>query len=199
MESRYPRIYELAKPLLATRDNELHTRIAYSFALKLLAAEGGDQDVVLPAVILHDIGWKSVPEEDHLKAFGPGANDMEINRIHEVEGAKKAKEILEAVDYDPEKTREIVEIILGHDSRNKPLSLNDTLVKESDRLWRFSAEALEVDPKRFGIHPAAHADWLGRRIDGWFFTETSKKLAREEQRLRVIRYGPPPTETHKDK
>ena len=93
MESRYLRIFELAKPLLATRDNELHTRVAYSFALKLLAAEGGDEYVVLPAVILHDIGWKSIPEEDHLKAvfkrpsdngvehdfplYAPGANSQQ--------------------------------------------------------------------------------------------------------------------------
>ena len=83
MEKRYPRIYELAKPFLETRDNEIHTRIAFSFALKLLAAEGGNEAVVLPAVMLHDVGWKSVPEDLQLKAFGPGRNDREINRVHE--------------------------------------------------------------------------------------------------------------------
>jgi hypothetical protein len=199
MESRYPHIFELAKPLLATRDNELHTRVAYSFALKLLSAEGGDEDVVLPAVILHDVGWKSIPEEDQLKAFGPFRSDRKLSRMHEVEGAKKAREILETVNYDREKAGEIVEIVLGHDSRKEPLSLNDALVKESDRLWRFSAEALEVDPKRFDILPAIHVEWLGRQIDRWFFTKTGKKLAREEHRLRVMRCGPPPSEDCEDK
>jgi HD superfamily phosphodiesterase len=191
MEKRYPGIYALAKPYLETRDNEIHTRVAFEFALRLLAAEGGNPEVVLPAAMLHDIGWKSIPDHLHLKAFGPGKNDMEINRIHEVEGAKKAREILQAVDYDPERIEEIVEIILGHDSRLEALSLNDSLVKDSDKLWRFSAPALEIDPKRFNIDPAVHAEWLRHQIDRWFFTETAKRLAREEQRRRALHYGLP--------
>ncbi|MBM3299732.1 MAG: HD domain-containing protein [Deltaproteobacteria bacterium] len=192
MEKRYPELYALVKPFLETRDNEVHTRVAFEFALVLLAAEGGDPDVVLPAVMLHDIGWKFIPEDLHLQAFGPGANDMEINRMHEVEGSKKAREILEALGYDPQRIREIVEIILGHDSRLEALSLNDSLVKDSDKLWRFSAQALEIDPKRFKIEPAVHAEWLKHQIDKWFFTETAKRLAREEQRQRAFHYGPPP-------
>lgn len=192
MEADYPEIYHLAKPYLATRDNEVHTRVAYSFALKLLEVEQGNRAVVLPAVILHDVGWKMVPEEDHLKAFGPGRIDPAINRIHEVEGSRKAREILERVGYDPVLTDEICEIILGHDSRKAPLSMNDTLVKESDRLWRYSEEALRIDPARFRVDHALHAHWLGRQIDRWFYTATAKKLAREEQRKRVAYYGPPP-------
>ena len=71
----YHEIINVAKPFLDTRYNELHARVAYSFALKLLGAEGGDEAVVLPAVILHDIGWKSVPGELQLEAFGPGRKD----------------------------------------------------------------------------------------------------------------------------
>lgn len=189
---RYPKIYQLARPYLLTRDNELHTRIAYSFALRLLDAEGGDPDVVLPAVILHDVGWKAVPEELHLKAFGPGENDMEINRRHEVEGARITGEILKQVGYDPERRKEIVNIVLGHDSRKDCLSLNDAVVKDSDKLWRFSKEALEVDPKRFGLDPGVHTVWLGHQIAKWFFTETARRLASEEQRSRALDFGVAP-------
>ena len=189
MKGIYLKIFNLAGPYLDTRDNDIHTRIAYSFALKLLEAEGGDERVVIPAVLLHDLGWKMVPEELQLKAFGPGKNDLEINRIHEVEGAKIARGILESVNYDPDLIEEIVTIISGHDSRREALSLNDAIVKDSDKLWRFSKEALELDPKRFGIEPAVHAEWLKHQINGWFFTETAKKLAREEQRLRAMSHG----------
>ncbi len=177
MEYSYPEIYKLARPYLQTRDNEMHTRIAYSFALRLLDAEGGDPEVVLPAVMLHDVGWKTIPEDLQVKAFGPGQKDMELNRRHEVEGARIARAILEQVGYDPKLTDEIVEIILGHDSRLQPLSLNDSIVKESDKLWRFSKEALEVDPKRFGISQDVHIVWLGLHIEKWFVTETGKRLA----------------------
>jgi HD superfamily phosphodiesterase len=191
MEKRFPEIYELAKPYLDTRDNEIHTRIAFSFALKLLAAEGGDARVVLPAVMLHDLGWKFIPEDKQLKAFGPHHIDGDLNRIHEVEGSKKAREILQTLDYDPEITEQIANIILGHDSREEALSLNDAIVKDSDKLWRFSKEALVIDSKRFGIDPAVHAQWLKRQIAGWFFTDTAKRLAREEQQQRELLYGLP--------
>jgi HD superfamily phosphodiesterase len=189
MEAIYLRIFERAKAFLDTRDNELHTRIASAFAEKLLEAEGGDARVVLPAILLHDVGWKMVPEDLQLKAFGPGHNDMTINRIHEVEGAKIARRLLEEIGYDPKLTDEIVAIILEHDSRLKPLSLNDAIVKDSDKLWRFTAEALQVDPKRFAIDPGVHTRWLKLQIDGWFITETGKRLARQEQRQRAIHFG----------
>jgi hypothetical protein len=186
---KFQEIYELAKPYLDTRDNEMHTRIAFSFALRLLEKEGGNAAVVLPAVLLHDVGWKSVPEELHLKAFGPGHNDMNINRVHEVEGARTAQRILEDVQYNPALMEEIVAIILEHDSRPQAISLNEAIVKDSDKLWRFSKEALEVDPKRFNIPPAVHTKWLKLQIVGWFITETAKIIATEEQRKRAISFG----------
>jgi hypothetical protein len=186
MDGIYGEIYRLAGPYLDTRDNDLHTRIAYSFALKLLEAEGGDEKVVIPAVLLHDVGWKTVPEELQLKAFGPGRNDLEINRIHEVEGARIAKELLQQVEYDPELVDQITEIILEHDSRHEAISHNDALVKDSDKLWRFSQEAIQIDPRRFNVDSVAHVVWLGRQIDGWFLTATGKNMALAEQKLRLI-------------
>ncbi len=196
MDDDYQEICRLATPFLETRDNVIHTRIALSFARKLLAVEGGDEKIVIPAVILHDVGWKSVPEELQLKAFGPAANDKDINRIHEVEGARTAADILKQVGYDLWLAQEIIEIVRGHDSRKVALSLNDKIVKDSDKLWRFSAEALEVDPKRFGIDPGVHVQWLGLQIDKWFFTRTGKQLAFQEQKLRAISLGIAPQPSH---
>lgn len=189
MEGKYQRIYELARPYLETRQNDIHTRVAYSFACKLLGAEGGDEHVVLPAVILHDVGWDAVPEDLQLKAFGPGHNDLKIQRIHEIEGAKVARHILQEVDYDPHCIEEIVAIVLQHDSGTLAQSLNDAIVKDSDKLWRFSAEALTIDPERFGIDPKIHAKWLKTKIEKWFFTETAKKIALEELHQRYISLG----------
>jgi HD superfamily phosphodiesterase len=184
-------IFSRALPYLDTRNNEIHARISYYFALRLIEGEGGDPEVILPAILIHDVGWKSVPEEDHLKAFGPGDYDVKLNRIHEVEGAATAGRILADMGYDPARTAEIVEIISGHDSRLEPLSLNDAIVKDADKLWRFSEEALDIDPKRFKLDPAYHAAWLKHRIDEWMLTKTGKKLAAEEQSRRAEFFGPP--------
>jgi hypothetical protein len=58
-------------------------------------------------------------------------------------------------------------------------------VKDADKLWRFSKEALSIDPSRFGIDPAIHIPWLEKQIDGWLITETGRKIAREQQSLRA--------------
>jgi hypothetical protein len=184
MEGIYGKIYRLAGPYLDTRKNDLHTRIAYSFALKLLEAEGGDEKIVIPAVLLHDVGWKAVPEELQLKAFGPGKYNLELNRIHEVEGAKIARELLQEAGYDPALVDQITEIILGHDSRQEAISHNDAMVKDSDKLWRFSREAVQVDAQRYRVDFVAHVVWLGSQIDGWFLTATGKNMALAEHKLR---------------
>ena len=179
MYAEYQHIFELAKPYLNIRRNDIHTETVYRFAIRLLAIEPGDATVTLPAVICHDVGWSLVPENLHLKAFGPAA-DPELTRLHELEGVKLAREILSALNYDPRKTAEILAIIDGHDTRLTALSESDKLVKDADKLWRFDESGLAIDAERFQIDISSHVNWLEQQIEPWFFTETGKKLAREE-------------------
>ena len=83
-------------PFLDTRHNDVHTEISTLLAFELLKREGGDEDIVIPAILLHDTGWKRVPADMHLKAFGPNTSRPELNRLHEVEGVKIAEEILQS-------------------------------------------------------------------------------------------------------
>ena len=94
---------------------------------------------------------------------------------------------------------QIVEIILEHDSRHEAISHNDALVKDSDKLWRFSREAIQVDPRRFGVDSVAHVVWLGRQIDGWFLTATGKNIALAEQKLRLLELDNSATPNKTDK
>lgn len=67
----HQKILEKANPFLRTQKNLIDTRIALYYALNLLKSEKGDEDVVIPAVLLHDVGWKTIPANLHLTAFGP--------------------------------------------------------------------------------------------------------------------------------
>jgi HD superfamily phosphodiesterase len=120
-----------------------------------------------------------VPEEKQLEAFGPNMKDEESRRLHEVEGARIAKEILESLNFDPVKIQEIVTIIEGHDSRKEAISLNDKLVKDADKLWRYSPIGMETNENLFRMGRDKHYDLLGPRIDEWFFMPESKDMARE--------------------
>ena len=173
-------IHEKARPYLDTRDNEVHISLSYAFARRLLALHPeAESAIVLPAILLHDVGWKMVPEDDQLKAFGPNAKDKELQRVHETEGARIAGEILASLGYRREETLEIVAIIEGHDSRPEALSLNDALVKDADKLWRFTPEGVEIDHLRFGMERSRHLEALSDYVGKWFFTAEARQMAKE--------------------
>jgi HD superfamily phosphodiesterase len=180
MKPIFEEIWRLAKPYLDTRKNDVHTEISIRFAYQLMEVEGGDENIVVPAVILHDVGWKKVPPEFHLKAFGPKATSPELNRTHEIEGVKIAREILANLKYDTEKIALIAEIINGHDSRRKSISLDDSIVKDADKLWRYSREGFNIDNERFGESYDEGIARLHKYFPIWFFTKTAKNLAKAE-------------------
>ena len=142
-EEHHRRIWELAVPHLNVRDNDVHTIYAYGIARALTQLHPeADPEVVLPAIILHDTGWSTVPEDEILSAIAPDAGRPELVIQHEKEGARIATEILTEVGHPPELIAEIVEIIDGHDSRKTALSLNDALMKDADKLWRLTPQRI---------------------------------------------------------
>ncbi len=181
----YKKIWKAAQFYLDTRRNNIHTNISIRFALSLLEREGGDDTVVVPAVILHDVGWKRVPEEFQLKAFGPRATMPEWNRVHEVEGYRIAGEILETLAYDRKKIKEIQCIVNGHDSRAEPISLNDRIVKDADKLWRYSRTGARINRERYSYSHAQYIHRLQSNLDAWFLTASGRETALQEMMKRI--------------
>ena len=181
----FEKIWALARPYLNTRRNDIHTEMSTRVAYMLLAEIGGDEDIVIPAIILHDVGWKKVPENLQLRAFGPRATSRELNRMHEVEGVKIAGDILKKVNYKADRIEEILKIIDGHDSRKEANTLNDRIVKDADKLWRYSKEGFYIDIERFDQTFKEGLNRLRSNINKWFLTNYAKELAIEELENRV--------------
>ena len=180
MKPVFEKIQQFSMPYLNTRHNDVHTEISTSLAFQLLEQEGGDEDIVIPAIMLHDTGWKRVPPNLHLRAFGPKATNTKLNRLHEVEGVKIAQEILQKVKYDVHKTDQILEIIDGHDSRTTAVSLNDMIVKDSDKLWRYTKSGFYIDIERFGESHEEGLNRLRSNLAGWLFTTTARQMAADK-------------------
>ncbi|TET90842.1 MAG: HD domain-containing protein [Desulfobacteraceae bacterium] len=181
---KFRKIFELAIPFLKTRQNEIHTFIVYQYALLLFEKEHGIPEVVIPAAILHDVGWSCIPEEEQLTAFGPEVKNKQLQRRHEVEGATIAQEIMNRVDYDHQLIQKITEIIDGHDTTNKARSINDAITKDADKLCRFSGAGFHIDYQRFNKEPLPYIRFLFEKIDEWFLTNTGKKIAMYQARKR---------------
>lgn len=180
IDTPYQRIFELAIPFLETRLNLPHTYIVYQYANLLLDGEGGSQEIVIPACILHDVGWSTIPEDQQIKAYGPNMTDPEAKRKHEVEGASIARRILSQVGWNGSLVDKIAEIIDGHDTTLHARSLEDAITKDSDKLFRLSACGVRIDCERFNADPKEYWPFLLKRSRNWFLTPTGKKLAAQE-------------------
>ncbi|MAT96088.1 MAG: phosphohydrolase [Anaerolineaceae bacterium] len=177
--SHHQPIWQRARPYLQTRSNERHTSYCYVFAQQLLALHpDADAEIVLPALLLHDVGWSTVPEEKQLLAFGPNMRYPELRRQHETEGVRIAGEILAGLGWTTEQIVPITAIIDGHDTRKESLSLNDALVKDADKLWRYTPFGLETVGGWFGYTTAEQLNLLEKWLGYRFYTETAVHMAR---------------------
>lgn len=178
MNPYYTKIYLASRPYWDTRFNDIHIPLAHEYAQQLLIAyPEADAAVVIPAILMHDNGWKMLTPEQQAKSFGPDMSRADLRRQHEVEGVRIADEILREIGYDADLSTQILEIIDGHDSREDALSLNDQVVKDADKLWRFSPTGLDIDHRRFDKELQAHAIWTREQIDEWLFTDQAKQIA----------------------
>jgi HD superfamily phosphodiesterase len=188
-------LYERALPLLDTRQNDLHARIACQFSLAILEAEGGDPRVAVPAMILHDLGWHEIPEEEQRRAYGPNSSDAELNRLHEQAGARLARVLLEEKGFEAGLIDEICRIIDRHDSRPTAATLEEAAVKDSDKVWRVSKLGFPATVALLGDMSSQQVhDFIAVRASRWFLTTTGLALARRElaARRQEYRLAPPP-------
>jgi hypothetical protein len=172
-------IWDRALPYLDVRDNDAHSLYAFALAAALLdALPGTREDVVLPAVLLHDTGWKTVDPADILPAIAgrSGPAGHETIRRHETEGAAIAARILADVGYPARDTERIVAIIDGHDTRRDALDLDDTVVKDADKLWRLTPHGLRTVGAWFALDPDQTLRFVAARTYDRLLTEPARAV-----------------------
>lgn len=178
MGERDRAIFSRALPYLDVRSNDEHTAYAYFIARALLKWHPqAREDIVLPAMLLHDVGWKTVPENQILFAIGPGAKFPELVRQHEVEGARIARELLGQAGLSELPADAIAAIIDGHDTRKFAISLEDSLVKDADKLWRFTPHGFARIQNWFGYSQAEAAAMLRSFVVPTLLTDTGHRMA----------------------
>ncbi|QHO70910.1 metal-dependent phosphohydrolase [Marisediminicola antarctica] len=172
-------IWLRALPYLGVRDNDAHTLYAWGLASALLSQlPTAREEVVLPAILLHDTGWSTVSEGDALEAIAPGGRRKDLVRHHEIEGARIATAILDELGIPVGDRDEIVAIIDGHDSRLEALSLNDAIVKDADKLWRLTPHGIDTVCRWFGVTRREALRLCSVRVQDELFTEPGRAMGR---------------------
>jgi HD domain len=149
-------LWQAAKPYLDVRNNDEHTLVAYAVGEALLReVPEADPAIVLPAILLHDVGWKRVPPDLLLDAIGRHPKRPDLVRDHELYGVEIARGILEAQKPDGVDIDAVLAIIDGHDTTRNARSLNDAVMKDAT-----TPHGMKVIRGWYGWSPAEYLDMV---------------------------------------
>ena len=148
------------------RGNDIHLPISFAYAERLCDAyPAADALVVRVAILLHDTGWARVDETRIIsEGFGDNWRQADIRFEHERHGCDIAREVLPPLGYDDGFVRRVTDIIDGHDTRRESRSIEDTLVRDADRLWRFTPAGIALASGWFGLTPPEYCRRLRSEI-----------------------------------
>lgn len=161
------------------RSNDIHLPISLAYAERLCAAyPEANRHLVRVTILLHDTGWGRVDEDRIIsEGFGGDWRKAAIRFEHERQGCLIAQEVLPPLGYDAEFITSVCGIIDGHDTRKEAESLEDALVRDADRLWRFDHAGIALASGWFGLDPATYCDRLDREIIPELLTEAAIAMA----------------------
>jgi|SRR3989339_331748 len=125
-----------------------HIEWMMKVALKICEQEKVDQALLLPLVILHDVGYSSLSDPKNANYY-----DKDIRKAHMAAGADIAENILSQLDYPKEQKKQIVQYISIHDiwayGEVEPY-LQDKILgifKDLDYLWTYTKEGCRAVQK----------------------------------------------------
>ncbi len=164
------------------KDFVKHTKWVVKSMEMLLKKERGDEDILIPAAILHDTGWSKVPLS--LQKIMRGSKAKKALELHLKYCPPIAKEILSSLKYDKAKIKEIIGVMLAHKFKN-PRNLNKRLLIDADTLSDTFKEPFYEDVGQYEITPKENYDV---RKGNKFYTKTAriifnKELAKREREI----------------
>jgi hypothetical protein len=165
-----------------TRGNDIHLPMSLAYAERLCAAHPeANSLLVRVAIQLHDTGWGRVDEDRILsEGFSGDWRKAEIRFEHERQGCLIAREVLPPLGYDDDFVEAVCAIIDGHDTRHEAYSLEDALVRDADRLWRFDHAGIALASGWFRMNPAVYSDRLEAEIIPELITAAAIEIATAE-------------------
>jgi len=162
-----------------TRGNDIHLPISLAFAERLCRAyPDADAELVRVATLLHDTGWAHVDESRILsEGFTGNWRKATIRYEHEKQGCDVARRVLPGLGYSEGFVERVCDIIDGHDTRPVARSLEDALMRDADRLWRFDHAGIALASSWFGMDPATYTDRLATEIVPELITQAAVEMA----------------------
>ena len=181
MKNIYSKMWELAKPYYKKgRPMDInHIEWMMQDSLLVCEKENLDDSLLLPLVILHDVGYAKVPKNNPFK--------LDMRKAHMKAGADIASDILQKLDYPKDKTEKIVYFVSIHDNwafEENEFYKNNLILgtfNDLDYMWMATPKGF---PSLMKITKKNHQEMLeylennDKPVKRPFSTETTKNLYR---------------------
>jgi hypothetical protein len=172
MRKKYQNVWKKAEPLLKKakkKDFVIHSRMVTRAMEEIIAGEGGDPDILIPAAMLHDVGWSDVPLELQF------AKDKDKSHEALVQHIEKAppiiRKILGELKYSDENISRIIDIVIAHSS--DPKDKDKQMLIDADTLSDTYKESFYSDVESYNSTP--EKTWKFRSKNT-FYTKTAKEI-----------------------
>jgi len=193
--TRYDPVWQAAEVYMRARKNDIHIPISFAYAQQLLVHyQEADKDICSLAILLHDIGWSSIDMGRIISEGFRGKNYLQsdVRYLHEAEGVRLGTDVLSSTGWNEQVIDAVCEIIDGHDTRPDPHHLNDRIVRDADKLWRYSVPGIAIICDWLDLTPKQYADRLEgqhQRLEtehGRYLAKAQLAKSRETLMLHVI-------------
>lgn len=177
MKKEFERVWRMSVPYLqkgVMKDFVAHTKGVVRAMELLLEQENGDRNVLIPAAILHDVGWYNVPPR--LQKSRNEKDRNEALKLHLKYATPVIKKILTELGYNETKIKKITEVVLAHKFQ-KPRELDKRLLIDADCLSDAFREQFYSDLKSYGNTPEK---MYNHRKKNKFYTKTARGIFNKE-------------------
>ncbi len=177
MKKIYIEMFQKATPFLKKGKNKdfvKHTKWVIKSIEMLLKKEKGDEDILMTAAVLHDIGWAKVPLS--LQKIRKGSKAKKALELHIKYCPSIARDILNSLNHDKLKIKKIIDVMVAHKFRN-PRDLNKRLLIDADNLSDIFKEPFYEDVKQYKTTPQQNYNC---RKENKFYTETARAIFDKE-------------------
>jgi hypothetical protein len=181
MDKKFKKIWDLALPYLKKGKRKnfvLHTEGVVRAMELLTKKEGGDRNILIPAAIVHDVGWSDIPIK--LQKSKKEAERLTAMKLHIKYAPAIIQKILKKVGYSQKNIKKISDIVAAH-KFCKPKNFEKRLLIDADTLTEFFKEQFYDDIKSYGVSPREGYEY---RIKNKFYTQTANEIFEKEMKSR---------------
>lgn len=157
----------------------IHTEGVVKAMEFILEKEKGDPDILIPAAMLHDVGWANVPRK--YQRTKDKTDKLRGMKLHIELAPEIIKDILQSVNYKAFQINKVIEIIQAH-KFSKPRKLSKKMLIDADHLSDAFKEQFYSDVKAYNSTPEKLYDF--RMSDNNFYTKVAKDIFLEQMKQR---------------